>query len=97
MTDQTDLWPYCECSGLIDRDLARSIREWALTEMTEAELHSYSQRRLLRIYIQRGIVPTIERVLKRQRTPEESSTAAKAVLDSGEPYGLPLDPRAVAS
>jgi len=97
---QTDLWPYCEGSGLIDRDLARSIREWALTgsascapEMTEAELNNYSQRQLMQMYIQRGIVPTIEKVLKRQRMPEESSTAAKAVLDSGEFVGLPLDPR----
>jgi len=54
MTKQTDPWPYCEGSGLIDRDLARSIREWALTEMTEAELNSYSQRQLMQMYIQRG-------------------------------------------
>lgn len=93
MTKQTDLWPYCECSGLIDRDLARSIRAWALTEMTDAELNSYSQRQLMQMYIQRGIVPTIEKVLKRQRTPEENSTAAKAALDSGGLFGLPLDPR----
>jgi hypothetical protein len=79
-----DLWPYCECSGLIDRDLARSIREWALTgsgscppEMTEAELNSYSQRQLMQMYIQRGIVPTIEEVLKRQRTPEKAQQRQK--------------------
>ena len=88
-----DLWPYCAGSGLIDRDLARSIRAWALTEMTEAELNSYSQRQLMQMYIQRGIVPTIEKVLKRQRSPEDSASAAKAVLDGGELFGFPLDPR----
>jgi hypothetical protein len=61
--------------------------------MTVAELNSYSQRQLMQMYIQRGIAPMIEKMLKRQRTPEESSTAAKAVLDSGEFMGLPLDPR----
>jgi hypothetical protein len=85
MTKQTDLWPFCEGSGLISRDLARSIRAWALTEMTEAELNSYSQRQLMQMYIHRGIVPTIEKVLKRERTLEESSTAAKVVLDKMPP------------
>jgi len=60
--------------------------------MTEAELNSYSQRQLLRMYIDRSIVPAIEKVLKRQRTPEESLAAAKYVLDSGELLGIPLDP-----
>jgi hypothetical protein len=37
-------WPYTERSCLIDPDAARSIRAWALKEMTEAQLNSYSQR-----------------------------------------------------
>src|SRR5262245_21461407 len=99
MTKQTNLqqaepalWPYCERSGLIDRELAARIREWALTEMTETELHSYSQRQLKQMYIQRHLGPTVERVLKRQRTPQEAEVAAKDALDRGELYGIPLDP-----
>jgi len=92
MTKQSDLWPYCECSGLIDRELARSIRAWALIEMTEAELNSYSQRQLMQMYIQRGIVPTIEKVLNRQCSPEEGAAATKAVLDTGALLGVSLDP-----
>ena len=61
--------------------------------MTQAELNSYSQRQLLRMYIERGNKPAIDKVLKKQRTPEESLVAAKAALDSGEWLGLPLDPR----
>jgi len=92
MTKQIDLWPYSESSGLISRELARSIRAWALTEMTEAQLNNYSQRQLMQMYIERGIVPTIEKVLGR-RLPSDFELA-KAVLDRGELFGIPLDPRA---
>jgi hypothetical protein len=88
MTNETNLWPYCERSGLIDRDLARSIREWALTEMTEAELRSYSQRQLMQMYIQRHLGPTLERVLGRS-LPSDLE-AAKVVLENG-----PLTPKTV--
>jgi hypothetical protein len=46
-------WPYTAGSSLIDPDTARSIRAWALQEMTVAELHSYSQRQLLEMHLRR--------------------------------------------
>jgi hypothetical protein len=45
------LWPFNRNTDIIDRDLARSIRAWALTCMTEAELRSYSQRQLLMMHV----------------------------------------------
>jgi hypothetical protein len=55
-------WPYSACSGILDRKLAANIRAWALTRMSQAELHSYSQRRLLSMYLEQHIRPTLERV-----------------------------------
>jgi hypothetical protein len=60
-------WPYSACSGILDRKLAANIRAWALTNksgphMTEAELHSYSQGRLLGMYLEEHIRPTLERL-----------------------------------
>jgi hypothetical protein len=51
MTNNTIGWPYTAGSCLIDPDTARSIRDWALQDMTEAELHSLSQRQLLGMYL----------------------------------------------
>ena len=45
-------WPYSACSGILDRKLAESIRAWALSRMSQAELHSYSQRQLLSMYLE---------------------------------------------
>jgi hypothetical protein len=39
-------WPYTERSCLIAPDTARSIRAWALKEMTAAQLNSHSQRQM---------------------------------------------------
>jgi hypothetical protein len=55
-------WPYSACSGILDRELAANIRVWALTHMSQAELHSYSQRQLLSMYLEQHIRPTLERV-----------------------------------
>jgi hypothetical protein len=55
-------WPYSACSGILDRALAANIRAWALTHMSQAELHSYSQRQLLSMYLEQHIRPTLERV-----------------------------------
>jgi hypothetical protein len=55
-------WPYSACSGILDRELAANIRAWALTHMSQAELHSYSQRQLLSMYLEQHIRPTLERV-----------------------------------
>jgi hypothetical protein len=46
-------WPYTERSCLIAPDTARSIRAWALNEMTEAQLNSYSQRQLMEMHLKR--------------------------------------------
>jgi hypothetical protein len=73
-------WPYSENSGLIDRDLARSIRVWALTEgangqpMAEAELHSYSQRQLLQMYVDH-LAKVLERVRPEMANPERRAWA----------------------
>jgi len=48
----TSAWPYSAGSGIIDRKLAANIRAWALTHMSAAELHSYSQRQLLSMYLE---------------------------------------------
>src|SRR5215470_2153056 len=45
-------WPYSAGSGILDRKLAANIRAWALTHMSEVELHSYSQRQLLSMYLE---------------------------------------------
>lgn len=71
-------WPYSENARLIDRDLAASIRQWALTEgangqpMAEAELHSYSQRQLLQMYVDH-----LAKILERVR-PETADPARRA-------------------
>jgi hypothetical protein len=76
-----DGWPYRENSGLIDRDLARSIRVWALTEgangqpMAEVELHSYSQRQLLQMYVDH-LAKVLERARPEMADPERQAWAA---------------------
>jgi hypothetical protein len=50
-------WPYSACSGILDRELAANIRVWALTHMSQAELHSYSQRQLLSMYLEQHMLP----------------------------------------
>ena len=68
-THVADLWPYCARSGLIERELARAIRAWALAagpngsppRMTEAELNSHSQRQLVHMYLHEHILPTMQR------------------------------------
>jgi hypothetical protein len=89
-----DRWPYNASTSIISRDLAAAIRKWALSTIGERELNSLSQRRALLAYIDGHIVPTLNRVLQRQRTPEESEAAAKEALDRGELFGIPLDRRA---
>jgi hypothetical protein len=79
----SDLWPFNRNTDIMDRDLARSIRAWALTCMTEAELRSYSQQQLLLMYIGH-LDDVLGKVLKQQRTAEESMAAARAVLDLKE-------------
>src|SRR5262245_53880389 len=70
----TNFRPYNPATNIIDPGLARQIRQWALTDgrMSEAELHALSQRQALRAYIDGHIVPTLDKVLGRQRSPEES-------------------------
>jgi hypothetical protein len=65
------VWPYSAGSGIIDRKLAANIRAWALTHMSEAELHSYSQRQLLSMYLEQHIRPTLERVAPWMRMSSE--------------------------
>jgi hypothetical protein len=48
-------WPYSACSGILDRKLAANIRAWALTHMSEAELHSYSQRQLVSMHLEQQV------------------------------------------
>ena len=47
-------WPYTERSCLIAPDTARSIRAWALKEMTEAQLNALSQRQLMEMHLKRA-------------------------------------------
>jgi hypothetical protein len=47
-------WPYTERSCLTDPDTARSIRAWALKEMTEAQLNALSQRQLMEMHLKRA-------------------------------------------
>jgi hypothetical protein len=47
-------WPYIERSCLIAPDTARSIRAWALKEMTEALLNALSQRQLMEMHLKRA-------------------------------------------
>jgi hypothetical protein len=86
-TGATDLWPFNRNTNILDSDLARSIRAWALSDggMTETELRSYSQRQCLRLYLDRCIKPTLQRLLKPQRPPEESEAGADRVLLSQSP------------
>jgi hypothetical protein len=88
MPDNTEAigWPFNPNTNIIDRNLARSIRTWALSGvMTEAELRSHSQRQLLRLYIERHIKPTIAKALAPTRTPEEAEAAAGRVLSESPP------------
>jgi hypothetical protein len=64
-------WPYSTCSGILDCKLAANIRVWALTCMSQAELHSYSQRQLLSMYLEQHIRPTLERVAPWMRMASE--------------------------
>jgi hypothetical protein len=57
--------------------------------MSEAELRSYSQRQLMRMFIDRNIVSTIDKVLKRQRTPEEAEADARVIVDQLPPLTDP--------
>jgi hypothetical protein len=50
-------WPYSACSGILDREFAANIRVWALTHMSQAQLHSYSQRQLLSMYLEQHMLP----------------------------------------
>jgi hypothetical protein len=90
-------WPYSESSGLIDRDLARSIRAWALTEgangqsMAEAELNSYSQRQLLQMYVSH-LAKVLERVRPEMVEPERQVWAAEQAK-----YVLGIDRNGVTS
>jgi hypothetical protein len=47
-------WPYTERSCVIGTDTARSIRAWALKEMTEAQLNALSQRQLMKMHLKRA-------------------------------------------
>jgi hypothetical protein len=69
-------WPYSACSGILDRELAANIRVWALTHMSQAELHSYSQRQLLGMYLEQHIRPTLERVAPWMRMGSEGPEGA---------------------
>jgi hypothetical protein len=84
-----DLWPFNRNTGILDRDLARRIRSWALSAaggMTETELRSYSQRQCLHLYITRHLEPLLHRLLKPQRPPEVSEAGAiRAVLGKEPP------------
>jgi hypothetical protein len=53
--------------------------------MTEAELYALSQYRCSPCTINKGLVPLIEKVLKRQRTPEDSLAAAKRIVAGVKP------------
>ena len=64
-------WPYSACSGILDRKLAANIRAWALTRMSQAELHGCSQRQLLSMYLEQHIRPTLERVAPWMRMSSE--------------------------
>jgi hypothetical protein len=69
-------WPYSACSGILDRELAAKIRVWALNHMSQAELHSYSQRQLLSMYLEQHIRPTLERVAPWMRMGTEGTERA---------------------
>jgi hypothetical protein len=74
-------WPYSACSGILDRKLAANIRAWALTRMSEAELHSYSQRQLLSMYLEQHIRPTLERVAPWMRMASEGPEGRSPVTE----------------
>jgi hypothetical protein len=79
-------WPYHRRTNILDRELAASIRRWALSDaaMSEAELHSYSQRQLLRMYLTGYLEPTLRRVLggsvPGHLTPAAAEAGANRVL-----------------
>jgi hypothetical protein len=76
-----DLWPYTAGSCLIDRETARSIRRWALTVMTEAELNAHSQRQILRRYINEYVRPTLVKVAPRVNDPEVQAATIKGLSE----------------
>jgi hypothetical protein len=80
MTNTLDagLWPYTSGSSLIDPDLAKRIRSWALTKMSAAELHAHSQRQILHRYITEHVRPTIARIAPQTADPALQAKAAKA-------------------
>jgi hypothetical protein len=57
----TITWPFSAGSMLIDKELAQNITAWALTCMSPAELHSYSQRRLMGMYLEGFLKRAIEK------------------------------------
>jgi len=69
-------WPYSARSGILDRELAANIRAWALTHMSQTELHSYSQRQLLGMYLEQHIRPMLERVAPWMRMGSEGPEGA---------------------
>jgi hypothetical protein len=93
MTNDTNIgcasspgWPYSSGSSLIDPDTARSIRAWALTVMSEAELHAHSQRQILHRYIVEHVHQTIAKICPEIDNPE---IQAATVKDLSELFGRP--------
>jgi hypothetical protein len=81
-------WPYSACSGILDRKLAANIRAWALTHMSEAELHSYSQGQLLSMYLEQHIRPTHERVAPWMRMGGEGPEGRSPVTEDRSAFAL---------
>ena len=79
-------WPYTAGSSLIDPDTARSIRAWALHEMTVAELHSYSQRQLMQMHL-RQLEARLAKAWPDRADPQTKQWAAEraAAMLNGEP------------
>jgi hypothetical protein len=63
---------------MIDRDMAQAIRSWALTVMTEAELHAHSQRQILHRYITEHLRPTLAKVAPQLNDPKVQERAQAA-------------------
>jgi hypothetical protein len=87
MTNTTTIgWPYTAGSCLIDPDTARSIRAWALQEMTEAELHSLSQRQLMQMHL-RKLEARLAKAWPDRADPETKQWAAEraAAMLNGKP------------
>jgi hypothetical protein len=79
-------WPYTAGSCLIDPGTAKSIRAWALTEMTVAELHSYSQRQLMQMHL-RKLEARLAKAWPDRADPETKQWAAEraAAMLNGKP------------